>query len=73
VASGGIAGIGAIDVAGQIGALGLDPMRFLYTTDGIERMIMIKVAERVSYHKNKMDENLATMIANKVGQLFSKR
>ena len=60
----------SIQIAGQLGALGLDPMRFLETKDGFERQLMLMVAKQVGEYKQKMDHSLAVDIANNVGKLF---
>jgi len=60
----------SIKVAGQLGALGLDPMRFLETRDSFERSLILKVAEEVGKYKARMDHSLAVDIANSVGKLF---
>lgn len=60
----------AFDIAAQLGALGLDPMRFLESRDDAERNLMMELAKRISEHKLNMDHNLAVDIANQVGKLF---
>lgn len=60
----------AFDVAAQLGALGLDPMKFLETRDDIERNLMVELGRRIYQHKRDMDHNLAVDIANNVGKLF---
>jgi len=60
----------SLQVAAQLGALGLDPMRFLYTKDDDERNLMIEMGRRMYELRQKMDENLSVMIANNVGKLF---
>lgn len=62
----------SIKTAGQLGALGLDPMRFLETTDGLERAIMLLVAQEVVNVRTKLDHSLAVDIANQVGKLFKR-
>jgi len=57
-------------VAAQLGALGLDPMRFLYTHDEMERNLMLEVGKKVAELKETMNHNLAVDIANCVGKLF---
>lgn len=59
-----------VDTAAQLGALGLDPMRFLETRDETERNLMVELGRRIYEHKKIMDHNLAVNIANNVGKLF---
>jgi hypothetical protein len=59
-----------IDTAAQLGALGLDSMKFLYTRDDTERNFMMEVGRKVYEKKRDMDHNLAIDIANNVGKLF---
>jgi hypothetical protein len=59
-----------VDAAAQLGALGLDSMRFLYTRDEVERNFMMEVGRRVYERKRELDHNLAIDIANSVGKLF---
>jgi hypothetical protein len=59
-----------IETAAQLGALGLDPMRFLYTREELERNLMLEVGRRMFEKKQLMDHNLAIDIANQVGKLF---
>jgi hypothetical protein len=59
-----------IDVAAQLLALGLDPLRFLNTTDPFERGMMIELAGRTQKYRQMLDENLANAVANAVGKLF---
>jgi hypothetical protein len=59
-----------VDTAAQLGALGLDPMRFLYTREELERNLMLEVGRRMFEKKQLMDHNLAIDIANQVGKLF---
>lgn len=60
----------ALDVAAQLGALGLDAMRFLETRDDFERTLMLELAKRIEEQRRKLDHNLAVDIANSVGRLF---
>lgn len=60
----------SIKVAGELGALGLDSMRFLETKDDFERHLMLVLAKEIGEARAALDENLATAIANKVGQLI---
>jgi hypothetical protein len=59
-----------IGLAAQLGALGLDPMKFINTRDDVERSFMAELARRISEEKSRMDHNLAVDIANQVGKLF---
>ena len=59
-----------VDTAAQLGALGLDAMKFLYTRDETERNFMMEVGRKVYDKKRDMDHNLAVDIANNVGKLF---
>jgi len=49
---------------------GMDPMRFMTTTDDVERMVMQSIARRVGVARQRIDQNRAVMIANAVGRLF---
>lgn len=52
--------------------LGLDPMRYLYCRDPMERAMLVELHNRV-HELHKVDqENLATQIANKVSKMFAK-
>lgn len=53
-------------------ALGLDPFRYLEAQDISERMMLVKMCDRVKELRDLMDDNLAINIANRVGKLFSK-
>ena len=59
-----------LEVAAQLGALGLDPMKFLSTRDEDERNFMVELGKRIFELKSQMDKNLAIEIANNVGKLF---
>lgn len=58
--------------AAELGALGLDPMRFLETRDPFERNLMATLAGEIAKARRKLDQNLAVEIANQVGKLFSR-
>lgn len=60
----------AVEIAAQLGALGLDPMKFLNTRDETERNFMLELGRRIAQAKRDMDHNLAVDIANSVGKLF---
>lgn len=59
-----------LEVAAQLGALGLDAMKFIQTRDEDDRNFMVELGKRIAEHKQKMDHNLAVDIANQVGKLF---
>lgn len=59
-------------MAAQMGALGMDYMRFLSTADAFERSLMIELAKRIAKYKQQIDHGLAVDIANSVGKLFKK-
>lgn len=61
-----------IKTAAQLAVLGLDPMRFLETKDGLERSIMVELGRHMAELKGKMDHSLAVDIANQVGKLFKR-
>jgi hypothetical protein len=61
-----------IRTAGELGALGLDPMRYLETKDGFERNLMVVVGQEIANARQRLDHNLAIDIANNVGKLFKK-
>jgi hypothetical protein len=63
-------GLEFVETAGQIGALGLDPMRFLETKSDFERNLILKVAEQVAKNRQMMDKNLAIEIANNLGKVL---
>jgi hypothetical protein len=58
------------DVAAQLGALGLDPIKFLESRDDTERNLMVELGRRMGELKQKMDHSHAIDIANQVGRLF---
>ena len=59
-----------VEVAAQLGALGLDPMKFLYTRDETERDFMVALGKKIFEIRQMLDHNLAVDIANNVGKLF---
>ena len=59
-----------IEAAGQLGVLGLDPLRFLYCRDPFERQLMLEVAKVIHKYQDRRDRNMAVDIANQVGKLF---
>jgi hypothetical protein len=69
--TGGI-GTEAVETASRLGAIGLDPLKFLNTKSSIERSLMIHLANRIIAHKEIQDQNLAVKIAENVGKLFKK-
>jgi hypothetical protein len=50
----------------------MDPMRFLKTTDQVERLVMQKVAQAVRDLQRKIDLDRARIQANEIGNLFRK-
>jgi hypothetical protein len=62
----------AIENASRLGALGLDPIKYLTTRNKIERHLMVEVANRMIKHKEIMDQNLAVKIAEQVSKLFKR-
>lgn len=62
----------AIENASRLGALGLDPMRYLTTTSSIERHLMVDIANRVLEIREIMDQNLAVKITEQVAKLFKR-
>lgn len=60
----------AVEIAGDMMALGIDPTVFLTTDDDTLRNLLAEVTGRAIKTRQKLDENLATMIANNVGKLF---
>lgn len=61
-----------IEEAAQMAALGLDPFRFLYTRDSMERGLLVELHNKTVEAKRRLDHNLAVEIANMIGQLFKK-
>lgn len=61
-----------IEEAAQMAVLGLDPYKYLYSEDIFERVMLVELHNRVIKLKRQQDENLAIIIATKVGQLFKK-
>lgn len=59
-----------IEEAAQMAALGLDPFRFLYSRDSLERSMLLELHNKTMEARSKLDHNLAVEIANMVGQLF---
>lgn len=53
-----------------MGALGMDYMRFLNTRDHLERNLMIQLHKRISKEHDRMQSNLAVMIANNLGKVL---
>jgi len=49
----------------------MDPMRYLKTTDGFERDLMLSIATRVVEIEDRRDHNRAIDIANQVGKMLS--
>lgn len=59
-----------MDAAARLGALGIDPLRFLYAKDDFERNLMLVLGDKVLQQKQILDKNLAIEIASAVGKLF---
>ncbi len=53
-------------------SVGLDPYRYLYCEDPIERMMLVELYNRTVKNAEMIQENLAIQIANQVGKLFKK-
>jgi hypothetical protein len=53
-------------------ALGLDPFKYLYSRDSLERSMLIKLYNRTMEKKEIHDRNLAAMIAREVSKMFKK-
>lgn len=58
----------AVDVAAQIGVLGLDPLKFLNTRDPAERYLMIRLARRMEHYHKEMHKHLAGQIAQVIAR-----
>lgn len=61
---------GVIEDAALFATFGIDPLRFLYTTDSLERAMLKKLLDMTMKNKEILDEKLAVNIANQVGKLF---
>jgi hypothetical protein len=59
-----------MDAAARLGALGIDPLRFLNTKDDFERNMMLMLGDKILKQKQILDHNLAVEIASAVGKLF---
>lgn len=57
-------------MAAQLGALGLDPMRYIESTDSDERYLMTQLGQQIYDFRRDLDHNLAVDIANAVGKVF---
>lgn len=62
----------SLNTAAHLGALGLDPILFLSTKDGLLRSLMVELGNRMAEIHKMMDRSLAVEIANNVGKLFPK-
>lgn len=61
---------GIIRAAAEMLALGLDPLRFIYTQNELERQILIEVKNQALEVKGILDQRLAVEIANQVSKIF---
>ena len=52
--------------------LGLDPWKYLYCKDPVERALFHEMAEQIHELQETRDHNLAVEIANQVGRLFKR-
>jgi hypothetical protein len=55
-----------IEAAAMVAFAGIDPARFMATTDLLEQQVIQAVADRTLELHRVRDENLATMIANNI-------
>lgn len=59
-----------VEAAAHIAMAGVDPTRFLMTGDAHERRTLLRVAARVVELQELRDENLATRIINRLGEVW---
>jgi hypothetical protein len=59
-------------VAMQIGLAGMDPIRFLESTDDTELDVMLAISHKYVDEQDRRDDALATRIANEVNRMLSK-
>lgn len=52
--------------AAQIALAGMDPMRYLESSDEMDVALMQAIAKEVQRERERMDENLAILISNAV-------
>ena len=48
----------------------MDPLRFLKSTDQLERDVIIEIVELFEERREQHERNLAIQIANQVGKVF---
>ena len=61
-----------MQTAGTLQALGIDGLRWLATTDTVERLAMVAIGREATKQLRKRDEGLAVEIANAVGRMLKK-
>jgi len=59
-----------IQLAAQLGGVGLNPLEFLDSKDPVRIMLMRELAEKLAEEKKMWNEQLAVSIANAVGKAF---
>jgi hypothetical protein len=70
VANSGGVSEGLIDTAAEMAMLGLDPLKFLYTKDDMERDLFFVLRDKLIEQREKFDNNLAVAIATQINELF---
>jgi hypothetical protein len=70
VPPGGSLGRDEIEAAAHVSLAGIDPIRFLTTTDPLERQLMIEITERAHELHAQLREDQAIRIANAVAKIF---
>lgn len=60
--------LNAVDQAAVLCSLGLDGLRFLYTADPVDRILLGALARRVHGQQRKQREELATLIINRLSE-----
>ena len=61
-----------MQTAGTMQALGIDGLKWLATTDSVERLAAVEVAREAAKQLRKRDEGLAVEIANAVGRMLKR-
>ena len=64
--------VSPLRVAADVGLAGMDPLRFLFTGDPVERAVMGKIARYWWTRRMELDRNLATEIVKKLGESIKK-
>lgn len=59
-----------IEAAAMIAAAGIDPTRYMSTADEVEQLAIVAVASRAIELRRFENEQLAVLIANKVGEML---